>query len=291
MEMPDPETLMDRFAAAGYIAETELATVLVLMHRLGRPLLVEGEAGVGKTEIARTLAAVEDRRLIRLQCYEGLDTNAAVYEWNYSRQLLSIQLQEAGAAQESLDIFAPEFLLERPLLQSIRQPEPPVLLIDEIDRADEAFEAYLLELLSDFQVTIPELGTLSARSLPTVILTSNGSRDLSDALRRRCLYHYLDYPDHARELAIVEARLPGISHRLADQVTRVVQILRGRNLTKSPGIAEMLDWCSALMAASVDSLPADGELLAATRGCVLKNREDFDAVGADELADIVRQIA
>ncbi len=291
MEMPDPETLMDRFAAAGYIAETELATVLVLMHRLGRPLLVEGEAGVGKTEIARTLATVEDRRLIRLQCYEGLDTNAAVYEWNYSRQLLSIQLQEAGAAQESLDIFAPEFLLERPLLQSIRQPEPPVLLIDEIDRADEAFEAYLLELLSDFQVTIPELGTLSARSLPTVILTSNGSRDLSDALRRRCLYHYLDYPDHARELAIVEARLPGISHRLADQVTRVVQILRGRNLAKSPGIAEMLDWCSALMAASVDSLPADGELLAATRGCVLKNREDFDAVGADELADIVRQIA
>ncbi|MDE0716081.1 MAG: MoxR family ATPase [Gammaproteobacteria bacterium] len=289
--MPDPETLMDRFAAAGYIAETELATVLVLMHRLGRPLLVEGEAGVGKTEIARTLATVEDRRLIRLQCYEGLDTNAAVYEWNYSRQLLSIQLQEAGAAQESLDIFAPEFLLERPLLQSIRQPEPPVLLIDEIDRADEAFEAYLLELLSDFQVTIPELGTLSARSLPTVILTSNGSRDLSDALRRRCLYHYLDYPDHARELAIVEARLPGISHRLADQVTRVVQILRGRNLAKSPGIAEMLDWCSALMAASVDSLPADGELLAATRGCVLKNREDFDAVGADELADIVRQIA
>ncbi|MXY66617.1 MAG: MoxR family ATPase, partial [Gammaproteobacteria bacterium] len=286
--MPDPETLMDRFAAAGYIAETELATVLVLMHRLGRPLLVEGEAGVGKTEIARTLATVEDRRLIRLQCYEGLDTNAAVYEWNYSRQLLSIQLQEAGAAQESLDIFAPEFLLERPLLQSIRQPEPPVLLIDEIDRADEAFEAYLLELLSDFQVTIPELGTLSARSLPTVILTSNGSRDLSDALRRRCLYHYLDYPDHARELAIVEARLPGISHRLADQVTRVVQILRGRNLAKSPGIAEMLDWCSALMAASVDSLPADGELLAATRGCVLKNREDFDAVGADELADIVR---
>ena len=291
MEMPDPETLMDRFAAAGYIAETELATVLVLMHRLGRPLLVEGEAGVGKTEIARTLATVEDRRLIRLQCYEGLDTNAAVYEWNYSRQLLSIQLQEAGAAQESLDIFAPEFLLERPLLQSIRQPEPPVLLIDEIDRADEAFEAYLLELLSDFQVTIPELGTLSARSLPTVILTSNGSRDLSDALRRRCLYHYLDYPDHARELAIVEARLPGISHRLADQVTRVVQILRGRNLAKSPGIAEMLDWCSALMAASVDSLPADGELLAATRGCVLKNREDFDAVGADELVDIVRQIA
>ena len=291
MEMPDPETLMDRFAAAGYIAETELATVLVLMHRLGRPLLVEGEAGVGKTEIARTLATVEDRRLIRLQCYEGLDTNAAVYEWNYSRQLLSIQLQEAGAAQESLDIFAPEFLLERPLLQSIRQPEPPVLLIDEIDRADEAFEAYLLELLSDFQVTIPELGTLSARSLPTVILTSNGSRDLSDALRRRCLYHYLDYPDHARELAIVEARLPGISRRLADQVTRVVQILRGRNLAKSPGIAEMLDWCSALMAASVDSLPADGELLAATRGCVLKNREDFDAVGADELADIVRQIA
>ncbi|MDE0096313.1 MAG: MoxR family ATPase [Gammaproteobacteria bacterium] len=289
--MPDPETLMDRFAAAGYIAETELATVLVLMHRLGRPLLVEGEAGVGKTEIARTLATVEDRRLIRLQCYEGLDTNAAVYEWNYSRQLLSIQLQEAGAAQESLDIFAPEFLLERPLLQSIRLPEPPVLLIDEIDRADEAFEAYLLELLSDFQVTIPELGTLSARSLPTVILTSNGSRDLSDALRRRCLYHYLDYPDHARELAIVEARLPGISHRLADQVTRVVQILRGRNLAKSPGIAEMLDWCSALMAASVDSLPADGELLAATRGCVLKNREDFDAVGADELADIVRQIA
>ena len=291
MEMPDPETLMDRFAAAGYIAETELATVLVLMHRLGRPLLVEGEAGVGKTEIARTLAAVEDRRLIRLQCYEGLDTNAAVYEWNYSRQLLSIQLQEAGAAQESLDIFAPEFLLERPLLQSIRQPEPPVLLIDEIDRADEAFEAYLLELLSDFQVTIPELGTIGARSLPTVILTSNGSRDLSDALRRRCLYHYLDYPDHARELAIVEARLPGISHRLADQVTRVVQILRGRNLAKSPGIAEMLDWCSALMDASVDSLPADGELLAATRGCVLKNREDFDAVGADELADIVRQIA
>lgn len=291
MEQPAPDTLMDRFAAAGYIAETELATALALMHRLGRPLLVEGEAGVGKTEIARTLATVEDRRLIRLQCYEGLDTSAAVYEWNYSRQLLSIRLQEAGAAEESLDIFAPEFLLERPLLQSIRQPEPPVLLIDEIDRADEAFEAYLLELLSDFQVTIPELGTIRARSVPTVILTSNGSRDLSDALRRRCLYHYLDYPDHDRELAIVEARLPGISHRLADQVTRVVQRLRERNLAKSPGIAEMLDWCSALMAASVDSLADDGEVLAATRGCVLKHREDFDAVGADELADIVRQIA
>ncbi len=291
MEIDDPDLLMSRFAAHGYIAERELATALALMQKLGRPLLVEGEAGVGKTEIARTLAAIEDRRLIRLQCYEGLDTSAAVYEWNYSRQLLSIKLQESGGSHESLDIFGPEFLLERPLLQSIRQAEAPILLVDEIDRADEAFEAYLLELLSDFQITIPELGTIQARSVPAVILTSNGTRDLSDALRRRCLYHYLDYPDQPRELAIVEARLPGISQRLADQVTRVVQILRQRNLVKSPGIAETLDWCAALSAQSVEDLLQSVETLTATRGCVLKNREDFDTVGPGALTEIVEQLA
>lgn len=290
MEIPDPDTLIPLFAKHGYVADRELATALTLMQKLGRPLLVEGEAGVGKTEIARTLAAIGDCKLIRLQCYEGLDTSAAVYEWNYSRQLLSIKRQESGGAHESLDIFGAEFLLERPLLQSIRQAQSPILLVDEIDRADEAFEAYLLELLSDFQITIPELGTIRARSIPQVILTSNATRDLSDALRRRCLYHYLDYPDQPRELAIVEARLPGIGHRLADQVTRVVQILRDRNLVKSPGIAETLDWCAALKAQSVDDLVASVATLSATRGCVLKNREDFDTIDHDALAEIASQV-
>jgi MoxR-like ATPase len=290
MDSADPATLKARLAEAGYIADTELATSIGLMQVLGRPLLVEGEAGVGKTEIARSLATAENSRLIRLQCYEGLDTSAAVYEWNYSRQLLTIKQQESDAAPEPLDIFGPEFLLERPLLESIRQADPPILLVDEIDRADEAFEAFLLELLADFQITIPELGTIEARSIPRVVLTSNGTRDLSDALRRRCLYHYLDYPDQARELEIVERRLPDIGQCLADQVTRVVQALRNRHLVKSPGIAETLDWCAALDARGVvDIRDSVGEMVL-TRGCVLKHRDDFDILDAEPMAEIVQQI-
>ncbi len=287
----DPAALQAQFAEAGYITDPELATAICLMQALERPLLVEGEAGVGKTEIARTLARVADCRLIRLQCYEGLDSSAAVYEWNYSRQLLAIKLQESGASHDSLDVFGPDFLLERPLLQSIRQAEAPILLVDEIDRADEAFEAFLLELLADFQITIPELGTITARSIPRVILTSNGTRDLSDALRRRCLYHYLDFPDQARELAIVERRLPEINASLADQVTRVVQVLRQRDLVKSPGVAETLDWCIALGARGVTDLADDTDALVMTRGCVLKHRDDFDALDAETMAGIVQRLA
>ena len=287
----DSKTLQNRLAEVGYIADAELATAISLVQFLGRPLLVEGEAGVGKTEIARSLATIEGCRLIRLQCYEGLDTAAAVYEWNYSRQLLAIKQHESGAPGDPADIFGPEFLLERPLLQSIRQAESPILLIDEIDRADEAFEAFLLELLADFQITIPELGTQKARSVPRVILTSNGTRELSDALRRRCLYHYLDYPDRERERAIVERRLPGISDRLAEQVTGVVQALRGRDLVKSPGVAETLDWCAALAGRGVDELSGHVTDLVQTRGCVLKHRDDFDTVDAQSLAEIVQRIA
>ena len=287
----DPELLQASLAEAGYIADPELATALTLVNALGRPLLVEGEAGVGKTEIARSLATVTQCRLIRLQCYEGLDTSAAVYEWNYSRQLLAIREQESSGHQDALDIFGPEFLLERPLLQSIRQTEPPILLIDEVDRADEAFEAYLLELLADFRITIPELGTQQALSVPWVILTSNGTRELSDALRRRCLYHYLDYPDRDRELSIVERRLPGIGQRLANQVTSVVQELRRLDLVKSPGVAETLDWCAALNNRGVDDLSENTADLVQTRGCVLKHREDFDTVGTETMKEIVQRIA
>lgn len=283
--------LRARFAEAGYIADTALITTIVLMQQLGRPLLIEGEAGVGKTEVATTMAKIDGCKLIRLQCYEGLDTSAAVYEWNYSRQLLSIKLHESNIKQETPHIFDREFLLERPLLQSIMQDEPPILLIDEIDRADEAFEAFLLELLSEFQISIPELGTIKARSFPRIILTSNGTRELSDALRRRCLYHYLDYPDREREITIVEQRVAGFDHRLAAQVVNFIQALRMQDLAKSPGIAETLDWCAALQGLGITELGDNVEILFQTRGCFLKTRDDLEAVNQEHMATLLKRSA
>ncbi len=269
--------LQTALASRDYVASDDLAIALHLALSLGRPILLEGAAGVGKTEVARVLAAVQDTRLIRLQCYEGLDASQAIYEWNYQRQLLSIRAAgEAGQTGADVEqrIFSEDFLLERPLLAAIRQPTPPVLLIDEIDRADEEFEAYLLEVLSDYQVTIPELGTIKATTHPVVVLTANGTRDLSDALRRRCLYTYLEYPDRHTELAILNARVPQIEHRLAQQIIGFVQKLRAEELEKTPGIAEMLDFAAALMGLGVADLTADPNILQATLTTLLKTQSD-----------------
>jgi MoxR-like ATPase len=248
---------------------------------LGRPLFLEGEAGVGKTEVAKALADIHAAPLIRLQCYEGLDQSTALYEWNYQRQLLAIRARETpgvpgGTDVRSIeeDIFSERFLLERPLLAAIRRPDRPVLLIDEIDRADEEFEAFLLELLSDFQVSIPELGTVKATSIPRVVLTSNSTRELSDALRRRCLYHYVDYPDVERETRIILARVPGIATALALQIARMVESVRKEDLRKVPGVAETLDWAAALVGLGVESLHDAPETVHETLRCVLKTRED-----------------
>jgi len=269
-----------RVADAGYIADSALLTSLWLMSEVNRPLLLEGDAGVGKTEVGKILAEVFERRLIRLQCYEGLDVNTAVYEWNYQRQLLAIRrqeiLHEEGLSEEQL--FSKTYLMERPLLQSISAAQPSVLLIDEIDRADEEFEAYLLEVLSDFQISIPELGTIEATSIPLVILTSNGTRELSDALRRRCLYHYIDYPDYDKELRIVLARLPEVGANLAAQIVAFVQKLREQDLRKIPGVAETLDWTGALLRLDMKSLGDNPDAVVATLGCLLKTREDLDAM-------------
>jgi MoxR-like ATPase len=260
-----------------YVTDVALATALYLSLSLGKPLLVEGPAGVGKTEIAKALANALETRLIRLQCYEGLDTTTALYEWNYPRQLLHIKLQESSHGGEELKeaaIFSEEFLLKRPLLQAITERErPAVLLIDEVDRSDEEFEAFLLEVLSDFQVTIPEIGTIQAIHRPHVILTSNRSRDLSDALRRRCLYHWIDYPSLEKELEIVRARVPAIGDRLSFQVTRVMHATRGMGLSKIPGVAETLDWARALMTLKASEL--DSEIVAETAGCFLKDEADI----------------
>ncbi len=271
------EEIAERLAEAGYIADRDLSTALWLMDYLGRPLLIEGEAGVGKTEVAKALAEVHKTELIRLQCYEGLDQNAALYEWNYQRQLLAIKAREgAGEDPESVEehIFSERYLLERPLLAAIRRLTPPVLLIDEVDRADEEFEAFLLELLSDFQVSIPELGTIKAISIPRVVLTSNATRELSDALRRRCLYHYLDFPEVDREARILLTRLPNIDTNLAQQIARMVAAVRKEDLRKVPGIAETLDWAATLIGLGVHDLRQEPEAIHETMICLLKTHED-----------------
>lgn len=279
--------LQARLAEAGYIADATLSMALHLALVLGRPLLLEGPAGVGKTEIAKALAEVRATNLIRLQCYEGLDSSHAIYEWNYQRQLLAIRADGADEAA----LFSEKFLLKRPLLEAISQEVPPVLLIDEIDRADEEFEAYLLEILSDFQITIPELGTIAAKMRPIVILTANGTRDLSDALRRRCLYAYVDYPDRETELAILTKRAPGIEARLARQIVGVVQAMRREDLEKTPGIAEMLDWAAALSGLGVNDLSAAPEQVQGTLVCLLKTAVDRDAIPHEVMARLVGQVA
>ena len=273
--------IRERFAARGYVAKDDFAVALELMLALEKPLLIEGHAGVGKTESAKVLAEVLGTQLIRLQCYEGLDAASALYEWNYSKQLLRIRMTERD--EESLEereaqIFSRPFLLERPLLQAITAERAPVLLIDEIDRADEAFEAFLLELLGEFQVTIPELGTIRARERPAVILTSNRTRELSDALRRRCLYLWIDYPSPADEIAILRARLPGIDVRLAEQIARFMAYLREQPFEKVPGVAESLDWALALMRLHRDAI--DEATLEATMGCILKVHDDWELLHA-----------
>src|SRR5215831_3468402 len=265
------------FEQLGYITDSALATVVYLGLKLGKPLLLEGHAGLGKTEVAKTLATFLGTKLIRLQCYEGLDANAAVYEWNYQKQLLAIKAAEGSrqsVAEKEKHIFSRDFLMERPLLQAIQAPEvSPVLLLDEVDRADEAFEAFLLELLSDFQISIPELGTIKAKHPPLVVLTSNRSRELSDALKRRCLYHWIEYPSQEKEMKIVSARLPGIGAELERQVVSFVQSVRRLNLVKSPGVAETLDWAQALMALGKATL--DVSAAEETLGCLAKSMDDI----------------
>src|SRR6201989_1799893 len=271
----DRDTISDKLAAVGYVADRDIATALWLMEFLKRPLLLEGEAVVGRTEVAKALAAVHQAELIRLQCYEGLDQNAALYEWNYQRQLLAIKTRE-GADADAIEehIFSERYLLERPLPGAIPPEKPPVLLVDEVDRADEEFEAFLLELLSDFQVSIPELGTIKATSIPRVVLTSNGTRELSDALRRRCLYHYVDFPDVDREARIILTRTPGIDTALALQIAQIVASVRKEDLRKLPGVAETLDWAATLAGLDVHDLRQEPEAVFDTMMCLLKTQED-----------------
>ncbi len=271
--------LQQQLADGNYIASDELAMAVYLATRQQRPLLLEGAAGVGKTEIAKQLAAINQTQLIRLQCYEGLDASTSIYEWNYQKQLLHVQASRTETAEKiESQIFSEEYLLKRPLLEAITEENTTVLLIDEIDRADEEFEAYLLEVLSDYQVSIPELGTIKARSKPIVVLTSNGSRDLSDALRRRCFYTFVEYPDFKTELAILHARIPHIDAELAGQIVGFVQALRKEELEKKPGVAEMLDWAAALAGLGISKLSDDPVELQATMVCLLKTQIDQYAV-------------
>ena len=288
------DATLDLLKGGNYIADRSLATVLYLALKLGRPLFCEGEAGVGKTEIAKVLAGALGRRLVRLQCYEGLDVASAVYEWNYQRQMLEIRLAEAagttgkdGLAQ---DIFSERFLIRRPLLQAL-EPDPagpPVLLIDELDRTDEPFEAYLLEVLSDFQVTIPEIGTIKAAEPPIVIMTSNRTREIHDAVKRRCLYHWVDYPSAERELEILSRKVPEAPQRLSREVVAFVQSLRGMDLFKSPGIVETIDWSRALV--ELDQLSLDAEVVDNTLGALLKYQDDIARVRGSEAGRIIEEL-
>jgi len=287
-QINDVDDLVRRFELLGYVTDRALATAVYLVIKLGKPLLIEGHAGLGKTEVAKVLASMLGTRLIRLQCYEGLDVNSAVYEWNYQKQLLAIKMEEKierTIEEKEKHIFSKEFLLERPLLQSILAEEAsPVLLIDEIDRADEAFEAFLLELLSDFQITVPEMGTIKARHLPYVILTSNRTRELSDALKRRCLYHWIDYPSYEKEMRIVRVRLPGIEEELGSQVVRFVQAVRQLDLAKPPGVTETLDCAQSAMSLGKHRL--DIQTAEETLGSVAKSMEDVEklkAAGIDKM--------
>jgi MoxR-like ATPase len=280
--------------SSGYVADRALSTVLYLALKLGRPLFLEGEAGVGKTEIAKVLSAALGRRLIRLQCYEGLDVASAVYEWNYAGQMMAIRLAEAGGDVDrgrlEADLFSERYLVQRPLLQAL-EPDPagpPVLLIDELDRTDEAFEAFLLEILSDFQVTIPEFGTVKAEHPPIVIITSNRTREIHDALKRRCLYHWVDYPDAARELAILKSRVPGAPAKLSKEVVAFVQAIRKEELFKAPGVAESLDWASALV--ELDAVALDPHLVSDTLGVLLKYQDDIQKMQGSRAAELLNQV-
>lgn len=280
-------------SAADYVAGRPLSTAVFLALRMGRPLLLEGEAGVGKTEIAKVLAQALDRRLIRLQCYEGLDIASAVYEWNYARQMIEIRLAEAAGSESRQalenDIFSQRFLIRRPLLQALEPSDaPPVLLIDELDRSDEPFEAYLLEVLADFQVTIPEIGTIRAEQPPVVIITSNRTREIHDAVKRRCLYHWIDYPGSAEELEIVRRKAPRAQQALAQQVVAFVQKLRAMDLFKLPGIAETIDWANAMVELNRTSL--DPEIVNDTLGALLKYQDDVARVRGDEASRILAEI-
>jgi MoxR-like ATPase len=281
-------------ARANYLADRSLATVLFLALRMGRPLFLEGEAGVGKTEIAKVLSQTLGRRLIRLQCYEGLDVSAAVYEWNYAAQMINIRLAEveggADRARLSHDVFSEQFLIKRPLLQAL-EPDTagaPVLLIDELDRTDEAFEAFLLEVLADFQVTIPELGTVKAPAPPIVIITSNRTREIHDALKRRCLYHWVGYPTAARELEIVRTKVPGIAKKLSAEIVSFVQALRKEDLFKSPGVAETLDWASAL--SELDVVALDPATVSDTLGVLLKYQDDIARIEGTKAKELIDQV-
>ncbi len=288
----DIQAFIERFNQLGYIVEEELATVLLLMLKLEKPLLLEGPPGVGKTEAAHIIASYLDTDLIRLQCYEGLDVNTAIYEWNYQKQLLSIKINEnseLSATEKEAHIFGEDFLLKRPLLQAItRTDKAPVLLIDEIDRADEEFEAFLLELLSDFQISIPEMGTIKATHKPIVILTSNRTRELSDALKRRCLYHWISYPEFAKEIGIIHKKYPSISDDIAEVLVRFVHALRSMKLQKTPGIAETLDWASSLIALQSDTFTA--EYIEKTIGCVLKSESDIQLLKSRGIENLLEDV-
>lgn len=294
MQYATIDDLQQELAANDYVAERPLATAIFLALKLQKPLLLEGEAGVGKTEIAKTLARMQDRHLIRLQCYEGLDVNTTIYEWNYTRQMLQIRLIEAIGTADShtalSEIFGPEFLIKRPLLQAIEESwdRPPVLLIDEIDRADEEFEAFLLELLSDWQISIPEIGTIRAGQPPTVIITSNRTREIHDALKRRCLFHWIDYPSLEKEQRIVGAKVPGASDRLSRQVVTFVQELRKLDLFKLPGVAETLDWTTALTALDARELSVD--VVEDTLGAILKYQDDIAQVRGQGIRSLLEKV-